>query len=109
MNLVDSDIEIPKLIACPINLKEIEINHFDNENESINRTTKVSQLIRPNQTHERRGVIEICKDYKDVFIIEGDTFTFSNVIKHSIKTVDSQHIYAKNYLDPQIHKSEIKK
>lgn len=110
MNLVDSEIEIPKLTAYPINLKEVEIHHFDNDDELLNRTNKVSQLIRTGHmnTEEQKSIINICKDYKDVFFIEGDTFTFSNVIKHSIDTGDSPPTYSKNYRYPQVHKSEVK-
>ncbi|CAG9128375.1 unnamed protein product [Plutella xylostella] len=78
--------------------------------EPKNRTEKVVNQIRTDHmnSEEKRNILNICKDFKDIFHIDGDTFSFSNTIKHAIDTGDSPPVYTKNYRYPQVHKAEVK-
>lgn len=94
-----------ELEGFPVELEEISINTINYEPK--NRTEKVVNQIRTDHmnSEEKRNILNICKDFKDIFHIDGDTFSFSNTIKHAI---DSPPVYTKNYRYPQVHKAEVK-
>lgn len=54
-------------------------------------------------------IYKFCKRYEDIFFNELHNLTFSNQIKHSIKTKDDVPIYTKSYRYPYIHREEIRK
>lgn len=97
-----------ELEGFPVELEEMRINTINYEPK--NRTEKVVNQIRTDHmnSEEKRNILNICKDFKDIFHIDGDTFSFSNTIKHAIDTGDSPPVYTKNYRYPQVHKAEVK-
>lgn len=50
----------------------------------------------------------LCEQYADVFYLEGEPLTFTNKIKHCIKTTDETPVYTKSYRYPHVHKQEVK-
>lgn len=56
---------------------------------------------------EKANLESLCAQYSDVFYIEGETLTFTNKIKHSIKTTDEVPVYTKSYRYPFIHRQEV--
>lgn len=50
----------------------------------------------------------LCSRYSDVFYIEGEPLTFTNKIKHRIRTTDEQPIYTKSYRYPFVHRQEVR-
>lgn len=46
-------------------------------------------------------------NYADVFYLEGEPFTFTNQIKHSIRTTDEIPVYTKSYRYPYVHRQEV--
>lgn len=55
---------------------------------------------------DKKSVIKSFKDYTIIFHLENEPLTFTNHIKHSVKTKDKSHVYSKTYSNPQIHKIE---
>lgn len=53
-------------------------------------------------------MISLCSKYADVFYLDGEPLTFTNKIKHSIKTTDEAPIYTKIYRYPYVHRQEIR-
>lgn len=60
-------------------------------------------------SEEKKEILKICKKYSALFHKEGDKLSFTNQIKHKIKTTDDQAVYSKIYRYPYIHKEEIQK
>lgn len=46
--------------------------------------------------------------YSDVFYIEGEPLTFTNNVKHRIRTTDEQPVYTKSYRYPFVHRQEVR-
>lgn len=71
-------------------------------------TTKI-RVNHLNNEEERNEVLKLCKEFSDIFYNEEDRLTFTNRIKHQIKTVDELPVYTKSYRYPFIHKQEVEK
>lgn len=87
------------IIEC--NLKQT----YENEQQYVS----IDKLIRTDHLNneEKQSIIHLCKKYEDVFFREGDNLSFTNKIKHEIKTTDDLPIYTKSYRYPHIHKNEV--
>lgn len=69
-----------------------------------------SNLIRTNHMNadEREAIIKICEKYSDVFHKEDEILTFTNQVKHDIKTKDEIPVHTRSYRFPYCHKTEVK-
>lgn len=108
-----SDNEIKLTITKPIKLHEvpnndIQINHC--------QTKETGKLLRKNlinlrtdhmNDEEKTLITNLCQDYKDIFYCEDIPLSFTNKIKHKIRTSDNEPIFTKNYRYPYIHKQEV--
>lgn len=57
---------------------------------------------------ERANLNALCTRYADVFYIDGENLTFTNKMKHHIRTTDEIPVYTKSYRYPYIHREEVK-
>lgn len=73
------------------------------------RVKQVLSKLRTNHLNpeERTNLESLCAQYADVFYIEGEPLTFTNQIKHSIRTTDEVPVYTKTYRYPFVHKQEV--
>lgn len=78
--------------------------------QSSDRTKEVLSRLRTDHLNpeELANLRALCARYSDVFYLEGEPLTFTNKIKHKIKTTDEMPVHAKNYRYPYIHKQEVK-
>lgn len=75
---------------------------------SVRAKEVLSKLRTDHLNAEERANLEsLCSQYADVFYIEGEPLTFTNKIKHSIRTTDEVPIYTKSYRYPFVHKQEV--
>lgn len=58
---------------------------------------------------EGKSIKKLIAEYRDLFQVEGQLLTFTNKIKHEIKTKDELPTYSKTYRYPYIHKQEVEK
>lgn len=74
------------------------------------RATEVLSRLRTDHLNpeELANLQTLCARYADVFYIEGEPLTFTNKIKHRIKTVDEFPVYTKSYRYPYVHRQEVK-
>lgn len=56
---------------------------------------------------EKANLIALCSKYADVFYIDGEDLTFTNQIKHRIRTTDETPVYTKSYRYPFVHRQEV--
>lgn len=73
------------------------------------RAKDVTSRLRTDHLNEeeKANLSALCSKYADVFYIEGEALTFTNKVKHSIKTTDEIPIYTKSYRYPFIHRQEV--
>lgn len=73
------------------------------------RATEVLSRLRTDHLNpeERANLESLCMQYADVFYLDGEPLTFTNKIKHSIRTTDELPVYTKTYRYPFIHRQEV--
>lgn len=90
-----------------------EIHNFSVTNDNCSyyniSDEDILNLIRINHLNneEKESIAKLCKKFEDIFLKEGQDLTFTNQIKHEIKTKDDIPIYSKSYRYPYIHKQEV--
>lgn len=57
---------------------------------------------------ERINLERLCANYADVFYLEGEPLTFTNKIKHKIRTNDEIPVHTKTYRYPFVHRQEVR-
>ena len=74
------------------------------------RADEVLSRLRTNHLNEeeRINLETLCGKYADVFYIDGEPLTFTNKIKHRIRTVDEIPVFTKSYRYPYVHREEVK-
>lgn len=100
--------------ARPLNHEQyFEVHNFsiNNDNNEVCNDTNITDLIRTDHLNveERKVLLKLCNQFEDIFFKEGQNLTFTNQIKHEIKTKDNIPIYTKSYRYPQIHKEEVQR
>lgn len=81
--------------------------------EQIPDTSRINKVISKLRTdhlneEEKINLVNICSKYADVFYIEGEPLSFTNKVKHRIRTVDDAPIYTKTYRYPFVHRQEVR-
>lgn len=78
-------------------------------NKQQDRVKEVISRLRTDHLNveERTNLELLCAQYADVFYLEGEPLTFTNKIKHSIKTTDEVPVYTKSYRYPYVHRQEV--
>lgn len=80
-----SNVEIDFLLTE--NLNKLRLNHLNNE--------------------EAEAIRQLCSEYKDIFYCESLPLSFTNQVKHRIKTVNEDPIYIKAYRQAPVQANEI--
>lgn len=77
----------------------------------IDRSQKVIEQIRCSHLNpqEKKALMNCLSKYTDIFHLDGEFLTYTNVIKHSINTKDAAPIHVKSYRFPEVHKDEVEK
>lgn len=92
------------LKACDINI--IELNNISFKEGGfidVFNNIKTDHL----NSEEEKSLKKVISAYKDIIYQEGEDLSFSNQIKHEIKTSDEIPVYSKSYRYPYVHKAEI--
>lgn len=71
--------------------------------------SNVSNIIRHDHLNpeEKKKIITLCSKFKDIFYKENVNLSFTNAIKHHIRTAGNDPIYCKSYRYPYHLKQEI--
>lgn len=78
---------------------------------NVDRSQKVLEQVRCSHLNpqEKKELLKCISNYTDIFHLDGEFLTYTNVIKHSINTGDAAPINVKSYRFPEIHKDEVEK
>lgn len=118
----NTDRTICVTINEPFSAYSINTNYFELFNiesalpndltEMTNKTYFINDLnnnIRTNHMNaeEQRAILKLCNEFSDIFHNENSQLTFTNQIKHDIKTTDELPTHTKSYRFPHCHKEEV--
>lgn len=112
-NEVCQQVEIPLLHLSRVDDTQFIHNVSENESNGVSGNDRIKQ-IRKNLrlTHlngeEAESITKLCLTYPDIFYLEGDKLTFTNQIKHEIRTTDDKPIFTKSYRYPHAQKIEVR-
>lgn len=109
-NHITLDLTQP-IVVEPFNKKEIEQISLNNFDDSVKINNLDSSKIRTSHlnSEEKSKILKLISEYSDIFYRENTPLTFTNKIKHKIRTTDEIPIYTKSYRYPFIHKTEVEK
>lgn len=109
-------IQIPEVALEEVKIREhitqqsVNAVQINNKIKSISREEQVGELIRTEHLNkeERKTLLELCREYNDVFHLEGETLTHTTKIEHEITTrIDSAPVNIRPYRLPERHKNEV--
>lgn len=91
-------------------LAEVHTNECTSTEQPRSRVDEVLSRLRTNHLNaeERTNLEVLCAQYADVFYIDGEPLTFTNSMKHRIRTTDEEPVYTKSYRYPYVHRDEVK-
>lgn len=92
--------------------KENEFSIYTAQLQYNNPTFEISQPdIRTGHlnSEEKSNLLKLCNEFSDIFHNEHSSLTFTNKIKHEIKTKDEIPIHSKTYRYPYVHKQEVER
>lgn len=69
----------------------------------------LSKAIRTSHLNEeeKRTILSLCKSHKDIFYNDSCDLSFSNAVKHKVRTSDEEPVYVKSFRHPHAMKEEI--
>lgn len=100
-------IEIPQ----PLEVEEVDGRNYNIiERENLNGLAIIDQLrIDHLNLEEKEALLKVVERFTDIFYKEHADLTFTNIIKHKIRTINDIPIQSKTYRYPYIHKEEVEK
>jgi hypothetical protein len=91
---------------------EYKIHTVKSESNNDERINEILDAIRCDHMNEeeKQSILGICKQYSEIFLLEGDKLTCTNAITHEIKIkTDQPPIYKRPYRLPQAQQAEIER
>ncbi|CAF4944161.1 unnamed protein product [Pieris macdunnoughi] len=86
------------------------INHISTTKCTIQRTKEVLNQLRISHlnSEEKEALLQLCSNYSDIFHLPNENLTYTNAIRHEIRTTTDVPIHTKTYRFPEIHKVEVR-
>lgn len=94
----------------PYNHREILVNQLNDTDRIELLSTNLKKIRLDHMNEEERTMIQkICEEYKDIFYCEDRPLSFTNEVKHKIRTVNEDPINIKAYRLPPTQTDEIRR
>nr|CAH7726837.1 unnamed protein product [Callosobruchus chinensis] len=87
-------------------MQEIDLSYLETSKKPNLDLSKIR--VDHLTTEEKSMILELCREFSDVFYDENTPLTFTNRIKHQIRTVDERPVYSKSYRYPFVHREEVR-
>lgn len=84
-----------------VEMKDMEVEDILDENLTRLRLDHMNE-------EEQKCISELCRDYKDIFYSDKLPLSFTNQVKHVIRTKNEDPIYVRPYRLPPVQTQEIK-
>lgn len=122
--IINISTEDRRLTTEPLNaepLNDYEICKYDKQEIHNGNSPNLNYLNQKNKldftkirtdhmnSEEKNEINKLLKEYSDIFYSENDDLTFTNKIKHEIRTTDEIPVYSRNYRYPEIYRKEVDK
>lgn len=107
IDVIDESIILNGIIYKFFKGKYLETNTLQMESSIQSEIKKTEFRLDHLNQEEFYKIRKLLDKYKDIFYNEGDTLTFTNKIKHQIKTIHEDPIYTKSYRYPEVHRNEV--
>lgn len=93
----------------PLQTELVNERNFNVIKENVQRP--ISEQLRCNHLNEeeKQGLIKEVNGFSHIFYQENFNLTFTNAIKHRIRTLNDVPIHVKSYRYPYIHKEEVQR
>lgn len=87
------------------------VETITHKSQSTRNDININNLIRTEHLNleEKQKLTKLCSEFSDIFHKDGDNLTFTNAVKHEIKTTDETPVYSKSYRYPFVHKTEVQR
>ena len=98
--------------ATTLQTDEVEIFNFETfiPKYKDNKTNILNQIRTDHMNNEEReAILKVISEFSDLFHSTDSQLTFTNKIKHEIKTTDEIPVHTKTYRFPFCHKEEVNK
>lgn len=106
-------VSLEKPLPCIPVSNQYEFYHFDFSNDQAPPCLdkNIASLIRTNHmnSEEKDAIIKLCTKFQDIFHDENSKLTFTNEVKHEIRTTDDIPAHTKSYRFPYVHKPEVER
>lgn len=113
LNVRDENIVIKNFNPKIQKLQDFHLCHFKSySNNSVNRVDRLLDLIKTQDLNkeEKYSLQKICAKYSDVFHLENDSLTVTNIYKERIHLQKfAKPVYVKPYRIPYAQKAEVEK
>lgn len=99
-------LEINQPIICT-DVETLELNNLNlgSMYESNEKTIDID--MNHLNTEEKKALRKLLCKYQNIFYKENQKLSFTNKVRHEIKTTDELPVYSKTYRYPYIHKEEV--
>lgn len=111
MNTTDDVKTVSKNITIKVDeLTNYHIFTLDSLKNESSRQDKLLEIISKNNNIElNKNLLQLCKQYADIFALETDKMTVNNFYKQKLRIKDDSPIYVKNYRLPYSQREETRK
>lgn len=115
-NTTDSEMKIT--FTKPFKVTKLDSSPETINCNSLNPVYNLDQILEENLSklrldhlnlEEKTLIIDLCTEYKDIFYCENVPLSFTNQVKHKIRTSNEDHIYIRPYRQPMSQNLEIQK
>ena len=97
------------------NLENFDLVKSNTNNSHASRFEKIKSLIKiadHSNQEEEQSILTICKNFQDIFHLDGEKLTYTNITQHKIPLIERQlsnPINIRPYRLAESHKNEISK
>lgn len=107
------EVEEPKRVEQGDNSPQVmTLKQKEKTSSEKPRIQRVAEILRLGHLskEDKETITAICGAYSDIFYLEGDKLTHTNLVQHRIRTpVDQPPINVRPYRIPEAHKEEVEK
>lgn len=110
LNTTEKDLVLGNIQPLIFSAKDYDICSFDRCDKDAQRVKQLLSLIQLKHLNleERKSIENLCAKYSDIFYLEGDRLTTTNIYKHKIiLKPNAEPVYVKPYRLPHSQKHEI--
>lgn len=110
LNVRENDVLLKNFTPETRSLSEYEFCSFSTTDKTVDRIDAILGMLKLDhlQKTEKYSIQKICSKYSDVFYLDEDPFTTTNIYKQKISLQPSKApVYVKPYRLPHAHKEEV--